>query len=412
MPMNPRVALWLARAAAWSLLIGGWLVFGALGLFWAPRAEWAFAPLALWMAGIGLVLRASRSLAFTPASGAAALLASAAGGVGALWASMHGGAWAALLVAAPCVSVLLVTASRTVRSLRPGAADRPGRTSGCAPEEAPVGAPAPADRGDSPAGPALAGALAVALLFSDPANPQAVAAAAVVLLLAAAGLLAVLPRLSGARGRRPGTGLSSEAGCRPALFDCSLPGPALWRGAGAARFAMLPMMSSLSWTLAWCQGTLMPPQGMLALHLAAMFLPAFLIQRLATRGNGSAALGTAAAWLMVAGALALFDADPLRALLWASLLQGAAWSLAWLALLAPAGHRPTPLAAQRTSPRSASSGLASALLNAALVAALGAALGRFGLPALVAVHAALGLWAVAGLRPVRRTPSFVVSVQR
>ena len=97
--MNPRVALWLARAAAWSLLLGGWLVFGTLGLFWAPRAEWALAPLALWLPGIALVLRATRRRASTPTAGALLLLASAAATAAGLWAAMHGGAWPALLAA-------------------------------------------------------------------------------------------------------------------------------------------------------------------------------------------------------------------------------------------------------------------------------------------------------------------------
>jgi hypothetical protein len=179
-----------------------------------------------------------------------------------------------------------------------------------------------------------------------------------------------------------------------------LPGATPFQGASAARYAMLPMMSTLSWTLAWCQGSALPPQAMLALHLAAMFLPAFLLQHGLARRPGARLPGAAAASLMVAGALALWDADPLRALLWSALLQGTAWSLAWLALLAPRVVSTSASSATPAPPaRPGRPGFPAAWLNALAVLALGVALARYGLPALAAVHAGLGLWAAASLRP-------------
>ncbi len=411
--MSARAALWLARAAAWSLLLGGWLTFGTLGLFWAPRAEWAFAPLALWLLGIGAVLGWSRKRVWTQGIGAVAVMFGATGSAGGVWAAMHGGGWLAVLAAAPCASVLLVAASRTVRSLRVGqvaSGDRARCDTGGA---ASAGGSLPADRCASPAGPALAGALTVALLFADPADPRAAAAAASALWLVAAGLLAGLPWVAGAGTRGIGLRSASAGGCRPALFDCSLPGPGPWNAAGAARFAMLPAMASLSWTLAWCQGTKGAPQAMLALHLAAMFLPAFVVQTLPQRWRGGMPLAAMASAAMVAGALALWNADPLRALLGAALLQGLAWSLSWLALLSPARPQAPMLPKERMAASAAApSGLPGALLNATPVLLLGAALGHFGLQALVAVHAALGLWAGIGLVKGRWMLPIVAAAQR
>ena len=45
--------LWLARAIAWALLLGGWLVLGTLGRQHLPQAAGGQAPVALWLTTVG-----------------------------------------------------------------------------------------------------------------------------------------------------------------------------------------------------------------------------------------------------------------------------------------------------------------------------------------------------------------------
>ena len=84
-----------------------------------------------------------------------------------------------------------------------------------------------------------------------------------------------------------GAGERSPASrCRAGLFDCSLPAwpagawhDALQWPALLAGLAMLPMMAALPMMVAWCRVQAVDPQAMVALHFAAMFLPALLLRR-------------------------------------------------------------------------------------------------------------------------------------
>jgi len=150
---------------------------------------------------------------------------------------------------------------------------------------------------------------------------------------------------------------------------------------------MLTMMATLPLMVAWCRGEVIAPQTIVALHLAAMFVPALLLQRrLAAwplhRLSALCACG------LVAGAVLVLWVDAPWNLLGLAAAHGAAWGLAW------AGQLWAP---DRRS-RAGASPWHAALGYALLTLAVGLVVARFGVQGMAGVHVALGLAAgAAGL---------------
>uniref|UniRef100_UPI001BD51798 hypothetical protein n=1 Tax=unclassified Variovorax TaxID=663243 RepID=UPI001BD51798 len=174
------------------------------------------------------------------------------------------------------------------------------------------------------------------------------------------------------------------------LFDCSLPAwPAgAWRDAQQwpvllAGLAMLPMMATLPMMVAWCRTDAMAPQGMVALHFAAMFLPALLLRQSVGRWPARV-LALACTLLLAAGAVAAVWASAPWNLLGVALAHGSAWSLAWTGQL----WSPDRRSRQGTSP------LRPAIGYAALTMGVGLAVAQWGPAGLALTQAGLGLAAV------------------
>lgn len=389
--------LWLARALAWSLLMGGWLALGGLGQQHLPRLAGGLAPLALWLLAIGLGLAWAGSGRQTVSASAlrCTLLVAATVSAGALLGVARGPSAAGwLLLAAGGWALLLLAASRAVRALRQRQRQAP----------------------PSPVLPAITGALLAWAWAGDhlALRPSPVILAAA-LLVAALGLAALLPRT-----------LAGLTACRAGLFDCSLPllTARRWRHLqdwpqAAAALSMLPMMVSLAPMADWC--ATLPALGggaarLSLLHLAAMLGPALVLTWVAAAvgamvqalrrpvrvpgGQPGQTLALATGTLLAAGGLALLAWPGLAGLMAASLLHGMAWSLAWAGSLR--STRPTPIASEHTRhPAGASNAAAAAwrpaALTAAAVLALGLAIDQHGPAALATVHAALALAGGLGL---------------
>lgn len=391
--------LWLARALAWSLLMGGWLALGSLGQQHLPRLAGGLAPLALWLLAIGLGLAWAGSGRQTVSASAlrCTLLAAATANAGALLGVARGPSAAGwLLLAAGGWALLLLAASWAVRALRQRQRQVP----------------------PSPVLPAITGALLAWAWAGDHLmlRPSPVILAAA-LLAAALGLAALLPRT-----------LARLTACRAGLFDCSLPllTARRWRHLqdwpqAAAALSMLPMMVSLAPMADWCAA--LPGLGggaatLSLLHLAAMLGPALVLTSVAAAmgavvqalrrpvrvpgGQPGQTLALATGTLLAAGGLALLAWPGLAGLMLASLLHGMAWSLAWAGSLHGTGARPTPTASEHTHHPAGASNAATAAwrpaaLTAAAVLALGLAIDQHGPAALAAVHAALALAGGLGL---------------
>lgn len=353
-------SLFAARAAAWALLLMGWVGLGSLAQVLASSVWQAQAMVALWLLAVGAVA----SLA--PRGRGAGLVVAAAVAALGLWAAPRSGGELALAAGMAGWAGLLAAASAVVRHCRLAAqADQPAR------------------RLPPPLWPAAAGALLAGTLLGDPGDALALSVRLSAAALAVAGVLALL---------RPAQTALPASGCRAGLFDCSLPAwpPGAWREPARwplllATLAMLPMMASLPLMLAVCRAEGWSPTAMLALHGLAMFAPALLQRR-----------PIVPAWL-VSGLLAL--AVPAlvlpapQALLVATLAQGAAWSLAWRAQLA------APRAAQ--APRRP---LTAALTQGLWVLGVGAWLAEAGPAGLLPLQAALG--AAAALATVAAAVSY------
>lgn len=394
-PPERRLAGWgqaearlaVARTLAWALLLGGWLVLGALGRQFLPLWAGGQAAVAVWLVTAVLAqgVLQSRAVQLTASRLRGALCT---GGVLACAALVvlsgsraQAGSW--LLLAACAWGGLLLCASCCVRALRPSG---PGR------------APPPVSA-------AVAGALLAWLVAGQlAAGPQATGTVAMGLLVAALALAALVPRGAGAVS-------ASRAG----LFDCALhwPRPAAWRERRqwprhAATCAMLPMMASLPLMAEWCgadpwaRGS---ASAVVALHLAAMLLPAWA---LAWRQPAGQAPALTAPWrpalqrtgvtlAMLLGGACLLAWPGLSGLMAASLWHAVGWSLAWSLSMSP---RPAARSADAVA-RAPSAGWAApvltALLTASAVWALGLSTQAFGPQALVAVHAALAWVSAAGL---------------
>ncbi len=353
--------LGLARSAAWALLVAGWVGLGRFGMVLAPDVLSGFALVALWL----LLLGAAASVATSDLPQAwvrrFALLACAAVGAAGLWLAPRGGGLSLLLLALLAWAALTALASGVVRSLR---------------QLQPM-APTP------PVGAAALGALCATLALGDLADLQALAWRLGLLLAAASLLLAALqpPLPKAGAGRR----------CRAGLFDCSLPAwPAgAWHDPRQwplllAGLAMLPMMAALPWMADWCRGAGFAPQALVALHLAAMFLPALMLRQRLTQWSirrlaaiCTLCLAGGASWLLVSAA-------PWN-LLGLALAHGTAWGLAW------AGQ----LWAPERRGRAGASPWRAALGYALLTLGFGLLVAAWGERGVATAHAALGLAALA-----------------
>lgn len=383
---HARQRLWLARAVAWALLLGGWLVLGTLGRQYLPQTAGGQVPVALWLATVGGALAVSGRRRWSALALRSALLAAGLAAAAALTLVQQSPA--ALLWAAGAWALLLVVASFAVRGLR---RLQPG--------------PPPA-----PIGPALAGAcLAWAMAGDLDTLRQGLGPVVLALGLAALTLALLLPAPTtrvapGEGGRSAGFGR-----CQAGLFDCSLPllQPGRWRHPAtwpqtAAALAMLPMMASLPAMADWCGGLRWPAAAGTALHLGAMLLPAALLHSL---GKPLQRPQPILALLLVLGGAALLMWPGQSGLMVASWLHGLAWSVAWSVMLMPRGGRSGSVGRQASSAQSctARAGLApgakwgAALLTASAVLLLGQAMAQAGPAALEAVHATLaGLGLVGG----------------
>lgn len=387
----------LVRVVAWALLLGGWLVLGALGRQHGPQFAAGQWPVALWLVVIGgLLAAAARRSGSAPVLRVMVL---ASGAAGALALMLWGDTVAGVLVAAVAWAALLVCASFTVRRLR-------------------------LLQRHAPPDPVACAVLGAVLAWSLAGDLDAVRqnAAPVGLALGAAALLlsALVPSLGRATASRS---------CRAGLFDCSLPlrlpgrwrEPAAWPQAAAA-LGMLPMMASLPLMTEWCGELRLSSATGTALHLGVMLLPAALWRagrldartgrRADARSGARAKVGAgvlAGALLVLGGAaLAWPGLSVLSGLMGASLLHGLAWSVAWAAMLGPPDRTRTEIPTQartgaRTealtetpTPRHAAV-LGPALLTAAAVLLLGVAIDQRGPAALASVHAALAGLGLLGL---------------
>jgi hypothetical protein len=353
--------LTLARAAAWSLLLTGWVGLGSLALVLAPGLFSAFAMVAAWLLGLGIAASvATRDSLRSGVRRTALALCAIATAAALAWAT-RGGGFAALGLAVLAWAVLTALASGVVRSLRLAQAMRPG----------------------PPVVAASLGAACAAAVLGDLGDPQALPWRLGALVLAAAAALAAL---QGGAGDR-----STASRCRAGLFDCSLPAwPAgAWSDARQwpallAGLAMLPMMAALPLMVAWCRARSIPPEATVVLHLAAMFAPALLLRRSIVHWTART-LASVCALCLVAGAIAVTWAPAPINLLGLAASHGAAWGLAW------AGQLWAP---DRRGRRGASA-LRAAIGYAALTLAFGAIVARFGEAGVQGTHAALG--AVAAL---------------
>ncbi len=360
MKLQAPSALALARAAAWALLLAGWVGIGSVALALAAGSGSAFALVAGWLLALGAAATVATRDTMRATPRRVALLAAAAIAALALAAATRGGGTASLLLALMAWAALTALASGVVRQLRLAQAQRP---------QPPVGA-------------AALGAAFAALALADPADVQRLGPRLALLLLAAALLLAWLQPAD-----RPGAAASR---CRAGLFDCSLPAwPAgAWRELQQwpvlmAGLAMLPMMAALPLMAEWCRADALPAPAMVALHFVAMFAPALLLRRgLACWSARTLAAACTAA--LVAGAACALWAPPPLALLGPAFAQGLAWSLAWAGQL----WAPDRRGARGASP------LRAAIGYALLTLAFGAAIEFAGRPAFGATHAALGVVAL------------------
>jgi len=356
--MNPdRGSSWRLRAAgslAWALWLGGWIGLASLSQAVSASACGAFAQMALGLFALGAIAqsggrpdwpRAGRRGMSIVAAAALALAVTGAPG-----RNDAGGSW--LILAWLAWAAIVGLASATVRGCRRAA---------------------PAAM-TSPATPAAAGAVLAWICLGDVTDLHGLTLRLAGGVLVAGGGLAAL---------QPPRALRAAA-CLDGLFDCSLPSGSSddWRDpqrrpVWLASLVMLPMMCTLPLVLALCRSGGLSPRWALGLHLAAMFVPAWLVQR---RGDLVAtpaacglllALGAAMPWFVSGGAAT-----------WGStLLHGAAWSLAWTVRIR---QRPVE------RPRAGSTWTGWAL-SGLWVLAIGAGLDVFGGPALGGWQLALGL---------------------
>lgn len=354
--------LWVARALAWSLWLGGWLLLGTLGRQHLPGLAGGQGLVALWLLAIGLALAMARRWHWRARALQAALVLLGAVAGGALIALDR--SRVALPLAAVAWGALVVAASFAVRALR---LSHGGSAA-------------------SPVAPAAAGAaLAWALAGGLNAMPAAAAQWGVALAAAACGLAALLPRVTATHGA-----------CRSSLFDCASAGasPAHWRRVAdwpqaAAALGMVPMMASLPVMADWCGAQAGSPSTASAAHLGAMLLPALALHLAAPLRRPAMAV----ALLLVLGGLVL-RLPGAAGLMAAALVHGAAWSVAWGDMLKARRAGSAPRQALPSRP------WAPWLSTAGFVLVLGVAVDQVGPPALAAVHAVLAGLGLIGLAAI------------
>jgi hypothetical protein len=352
----------IARTLAWALLVGGWVVLGALGHRYLPLWVGGLLPLALWLAAAAVATRASAGWQGRPGAWRAAALVLAVASAAALVAvpSARGSAIAVLAcTAAIGWACLQVVAARAVRALRPV-------------------------RGGLLLLPASLGT-ALGLGLAAPAVAGVPLAAPGAVLVAGLALALLLPR----QAVRAGGCVAAPR--PPSAASAALPpqhaAGTAWGPSALARLGMLPMMAAMPAMADWCSPLGAGPGAMWALHGAAMLLPAWALGAAGGRLR-PAAVEAACALLLAAGALAWWSLPGLQAWLVASLLHAAAWSLAW-ALPQPAAR-----AAGWAQPLPAAGLPHAALWSApAAVLLLGWGLAHHGPVAVQAVQALLGAMA-------------------
>jgi len=350
----------LARACAWSLLLAGWVGIGSLALALAPSDTQAYAAVALWLLALGAAAAIATRGGLRPLARGFALVVATAVTAGGLWASLRGGGMPALWLAVLGWAVLTALASGVVRSLRLALAV----------------APAP------PIVSAASGALVAALVLSDLADPVALASRLAGFVIVTAALLLILQRAA--------IPPSPASGCRAGLFDCSLPAWPTGAGRGLqswpmllAGLAMLPMMASLPLISAWCRAEAVPAQGVVLLHLGAMFGPVLLLRHEVVAWSPRR-LAASCAVALAAGAIVVLAAPAPYALLGLAFAHGAAWGLAWAGQL----WAPARRGQQGSSPLRAGAGYAS------LTLVLGVVVTHFGAVGVTAIHVVLAAVAV------------------
>lgn len=358
--MTPEPGTWrlaCARACAWALLVAGWIGIGSLAFVWAASVAAGFAWVALWLVVLGAAATRVTRTDVPPAWRAIALVGTALLTAASLWRASHGGGLTALLMAVLGFGALTALASGVVRRLRVAQRALP---------QPPIAA-------------ASTGAMVAGLVLGDIGDVPALTLRLAVFVVAMACVLVALPLGVASRAPAPG--------CRAGLFDCSLPAwPAgAWRELAQwpmllAGLTMLPMMAALPQMAAWCRAEAITPQAMVLLHLAAMFGPVWLWRAAITRAS-SAGLAASCAALLAAGAAVVTWAPAPWDLLGLALAHGAAWGLAWGGQL----WAPARRGQQGTSP------LRAALGYALLTLAFGLVVDRFGVRAVAATHATLGL---------------------
>ncbi|MBP6902790.1 MAG: hypothetical protein KBC73_22045 [Burkholderiaceae bacterium] len=327
---------------AWALLLSGWLGGGALALVLAPGVAQAQAVIAAWplvlaAAAWGLQVLGRRG----PALQRPLLLAAGAVAALALQAAPRGGGPTALLMGLAAWAWLAAAAMQRA----PAGPDRP------------VGLHA------------VLGAALAGWVLGDVNHSQALGERLAALALVAAGLLALRPvaRVQAVAGR----------------FDCLLGSAIDGVPAMLARLSMLAMMCALPLMLQQCRTGGGSATGLLAGHLAAMFVPALL------SGLAGRWLRPVLVPLLLASALwplLVRPADPVSAMLWVGLAHGLAWSLA--------GAAPASGSAGWTAARQS--------LLALLIGGLLAGWGPAALLPLQGLIGAAALLAWLGLRPPAR----------
>ena len=363
--MTVSFRLTAARGAAWALLLAGWVGLGALALARSTNAIAACALVAAWLLALGLAALVATHDDLRPWTRRSGLLVGAAVTAAALLHARADGGWSSLLVALAGWAGLTALASGVVRRNRLAQAASPS----------------------PPVVAASLGAVCAALALADLGDPAVLAIRLAVLVAILALGLAVLQPRETPRDRPRG----APSRCRAGLFDCSLPA---WPGGAwhdvrqwpvlLSGLAMLPMMAALpAMSVLWCRGTAVAPYAVVALHFAAMFVPAVLLRSTVSRWS-SRRLATICTALLALGAAAVLWAPTPVDMLGVTLAQGAAWSLAWTGQL----WSPQRRGRQGASP------LRAALAYATLTLAVGFAVDALGPAGFTLAHALLGVLAL------------------
>jgi hypothetical protein len=379
---TPLWRLTSARAAAWALLMTGWVGLGSLALPLAPNTLALFALIAAWLLMLGAAAAIATRGDVPPWLRLIALALAAAVTATGVLGAVHGMGLMAVALAALGWAALTALASGVVRSLRLAHPVTPG----------------------PPIAAASIGAAVAALVLGNVGDPRALAWRLIAFIAVTTLVLMTLQAQLRVRSRAPS--------CRAGLFDCSLPAwPAgAWRDTLQwptllAGLAMLPMMAALPLMADWCRAQSVPAQAMVALHLAAMFGPVLLLRRAIGRWS-LWRLSAVCACLLAAGAAVVAWASAPWDLLGLALAHGAAWGLAWGGQL----WAPARRGQQGTSPLRAATGYAVLTLAVGAVVELFGARGLHGMHALLGLAAALA-WLTTLVR-LRASDAEVTSAQR